>query len=136
MWCWLRFGPKYQFIPFLANLCSSNRDGSNLKLSERYPRNPQTQQYPDPKAIETMSETKDPISIPEGQVKDTTTDTTSREQQNLSVFTVPYPSLALITPIAVNLESVPRSAAGAVNDARDALDDVGNIVVKVTDIDP
>ncbi|EXK26392.1 hypothetical protein FOMG_17006 [Fusarium oxysporum f. sp. melonis 26406] len=75
-----------------------------------------------------MSETKDPISIPEGQVKDTTTDTTSREQQNLSVFTVPYPSLALITPIAVNLESVPRSAAGAVNDARDALDDVGNTV--------
>ncbi|KAK7583262.1 hypothetical protein V3481_012554 [Fusarium oxysporum f. sp. vasinfectum] len=82
-----------------------------------------------------MSETKDPISIPEGQVKDTTTDTTSRKQQNLSVFTVPYPSLALITPIAVNLESVPRSAAGAVNDAGDALDD-GNIVVKVTDIDP
>ncbi|EXA32431.1 hypothetical protein FOVG_16352 [Fusarium oxysporum f. sp. pisi HDV247] len=74
-----------------------------------------------------MSETKDPISIPEGQVKDTTTDTTSREQQNLSVFTVPYPSLALITPIAVNLESVPRSAAGAVNDAGDALDD-GNPV--------
>ncbi|KAL5603946.1 hypothetical protein FOVSG1_006696 [Fusarium oxysporum f. sp. vasinfectum] len=31
-----------------------------------------------------MSETKDPISIPEGQVKDTTTDTTSREQQNFS----------------------------------------------------
>ncbi|EXM14119.1 hypothetical protein FOTG_17461 [Fusarium oxysporum f. sp. vasinfectum 25433] len=78
-----------------------------------------------------MSETKDPISIPEGQVKDTTTDTTSRKQQNLSVFTVPYPSLALITPIAVNLESVPRSAAGAVNDAGDALDD-GNIVVKAT----
>ncbi|KAK2669911.1 hypothetical protein RAB80_014048 [Fusarium oxysporum f. sp. vasinfectum] len=74
-----------------------------------------------------MSETKDPISIPEGQVKDTTTDTTSRKQQNLSVFTVPYPSLALITPIAVNLESVPRSAAGAVNDAGDALDD-GNTV--------
>ncbi|KAL5591102.1 hypothetical protein FOBRF1_014659 [Fusarium oxysporum] len=75
-----------------------------------------------------MSETKDPISIPEGQVKDTTTDTTSREQQNFSVFTVPYPSLALITPIAVNLESVSRSAAGVVNDAGDALDDVGNTV--------
>ncbi|KAH7190251.1 hypothetical protein BKA60DRAFT_643311 [Fusarium oxysporum] len=83
-----------------------------------------------------MSETKDPISIPEGQVKDTTTDTTSREQQSLSVFTVPYPSLALITPIAVNLESVSRSAAGVVNDAGDALDDVGNIVDKITNIDP
>ncbi|KAF9774262.1 hypothetical protein IL306_007770 [Fusarium sp. DS 682] len=82
-----------------------------------------------------MSETKDPISIPEGQVKDTTTDTTSREQQNLSVFTVPYPSFAIITPIAVNLESVPRSAAGVVDDAGDALDDVGNIVGKIADTD-
>ncbi|KAF6515853.1 hypothetical protein HZS61_004594 [Fusarium oxysporum f. sp. conglutinans] len=73
-----------------------------------------------------MSETKDHISIPEAQAKDTTTDTTSREQQNLSAFTVPYPSLALITPIAVNLQSVLRSAAGVVNEAGDALD--GNTV--------
>ena len=52
------------------------------------------------------------------------------------MFTVPYPSLALATPIAVNLESVPRSAAGVVNDAGDALDDVGNIVGKIADTDP
>ncbi|KAK2469338.1 hypothetical protein H9L39_19055 [Fusarium oxysporum f. sp. albedinis] len=75
-----------------------------------------------------MSETKDHISIPEAQAKDTTTDTTSREQQNLSAFTVPYPSLALITPIAVNLQSVLRSAAGVVNEAGDTLDGFGNTV--------
>jgi hypothetical protein len=83
-----------------------------------------------------MSETKDHISIPEAQAKDTTTDTTSRKQQNLSAFTVAYPSLALITPIAVNLQSVPRSAAGVVNEAGDALDGFGNIVGKIADTDP
>ncbi|WJG35816.1 uncharacterized protein FOBCDRAFT_118968, partial [Fusarium oxysporum Fo47] len=65
-----------------------------------------------------MSETKDHISIPEAQAKDTTTDTTSREQQNL-----------------INLQSVLRSAAGVVNEAGDTLDGFGNIVGKIADTD-
>ncbi|KAM5360096.1 hypothetical protein ACJA88_014947 [Fusarium oxysporum] len=55
-----------------------------------------------------MSETKNPSS----QVQDITKDTASKEQESLGAFTVLQPSLVLIVPIAVNLESVPRSGAG------------------------
>jgi hypothetical protein len=82
-----------------------------------------------------MSNTKDPTSIPEGQVKDSTQDTASKEQQTPGAFTILQPSLALIVPIAVNLESVPRSAAGVVNDAGDVLDDAGNTVGHIADPD-
>ncbi|RMJ06893.1 hypothetical protein CDV36_013507 [Fusarium kuroshium] len=82
-----------------------------------------------------MSNTKDPTSIPEGQVKDSTKDTASKEQQTPGAFTILQPSLALIVPIAVNLESVPRSAAGVVNDAGDVLDDAGNTVGHIADPD-
>ncbi|KAM0428550.1 hypothetical protein ACHAPT_006910 [Fusarium lateritium] len=82
-----------------------------------------------------MSNTKDPTSIPEGQVKDSTKDTAPKEQQTPGAFTILQPSLALIVPIAVNLESVPRSAAGVVNDAGDVLDDAGNTVGKIADTD-
>ncbi|EXL39840.1 hypothetical protein FOCG_17575 [Fusarium oxysporum f. sp. radicis-lycopersici 26381] len=68
-----------------------------------------------------MSETKDLSS----QVQDTTKDTASKEQE----------SPVLIVPIAVNLESIPRSGAGVVNDAGDVLDDAGNIVGKIADTD-
>ncbi|KAH7147219.1 hypothetical protein DER46DRAFT_670739, partial [Fusarium sp. MPI-SDFR-AT-0072] len=61
-----------------------------------------------------MSETKDLSS----QVQDTTKDTASKEQES-----------------PVNLESIPRSGAGVVNDAGDVLDDVGNIVGKIADTD-
>ncbi|EWY79484.1 hypothetical protein FOYG_17352 [Fusarium oxysporum NRRL 32931] len=43
--------------------------------------------------------------------------------------------MGLIVPIAVNLESVPRSGAGVLNDAGDVLDDAGNIVDKIADTD-
>jgi hypothetical protein len=78
-----------------------------------------------------MSETKDLPS----QVQDTTKDTASKEQESPGAFTVLQPSLVLIVPIAVNLESVPRSGAGVVNDAGDVLDDAGNIVGKIADTD-
>ncbi|KAH7204915.1 hypothetical protein BKA60DRAFT_685071 [Fusarium oxysporum] len=68
-----------------------------------------------------MSETKDLSS----QVQDTTKDTASKEQE----------SPVLIVPIAVNLESIPRSGAVVVNDAGDVLDDAGNIVGKIADTD-
>ncbi|KAG7413244.1 hypothetical protein Forpi1262_v017060 [Fusarium oxysporum f. sp. raphani] len=61
-----------------------------------------------------MSETKDLSS----QVQDTTKDTASKEQES-----------------PVNLESIPRSGAGVVNDAGDVLDDAGNIVGKIADTD-
>uniref|UniRef100_A0A0D2XT82 Uncharacterized protein n=1 Tax=Fusarium oxysporum (strain Fo5176) TaxID=660025 RepID=A0A0D2XT82_FUSOF len=41
--------------------------------------------------------------------------------------------MGLIVPIAANLESVPRSGAGVLNDAGDVLDDAGNIVEKIAD---
>ncbi|EEU44052.1 uncharacterized protein NECHADRAFT_74068 [Fusarium vanettenii 77-13-4] len=82
-----------------------------------------------------MSNTKDPTSIPEGQVKDSTQDTASKEQQTPGAFTILQPSLALIVPIAVNLESVPRSATGVVNDAGDVLDDAGKTVGHIADTD-
>ncbi|KAK2666827.1 Protein of unknown function DUF3659 [Fusarium oxysporum f. sp. vasinfectum] len=78
-----------------------------------------------------MSETKDLSS----QAQDTTKDTASKEQESPGAFTVLQPSLMLIVPIAVNLESVPRSGAGVVNDAGDVLDDAGNIVGKIADTD-
>ncbi|KAF6515166.1 hypothetical protein HZS61_005072 [Fusarium oxysporum f. sp. conglutinans] len=78
-----------------------------------------------------MSETKDLSS----QVQDTTKDTASKEQESPGAFTVLQPSLVLIVPIAVNLESIPRSGAGVVNDAGDVLDDAGNIVGKIADTD-
>ncbi|KAM0548100.1 hypothetical protein ACHAPJ_010020, partial [Fusarium lateritium] len=78
-----------------------------------------------------MSETKDLSS----QVQDTTQDTASKEQDSPGAFTVLQPSLALIVPIAVNLESVPRSGTGVVNDAGDVLDDAGNTVGKIADTD-
>ncbi|KAH7180161.1 hypothetical protein DER46DRAFT_490703 [Fusarium sp. MPI-SDFR-AT-0072] len=78
-----------------------------------------------------MSETKDLSS----QVQDTIKDTASKEQESPGAFTVLQPSLVLIVPIAVNLESIPRSGAGVVNDAGDVLDDVGNIVGKIADTD-
>ncbi|RSL64276.1 hypothetical protein CEP54_004800 [Fusarium duplospermum] len=88
-----------------------------------------------PSPQKAMSNTKDPTSIPEGQVKDSTKDTASKEQQTPGAFTILQPSLALIVPIAVNLESVPRSAAGVVNDAGDVLDDAGNTVGHIADPD-
>ncbi|KAF4466434.1 hypothetical protein FALBO_6700 [Fusarium albosuccineum] len=81
-----------------------------------------------------MSDTKDPTSIPEGQVKDTTQETAPREQQNPGAFTLLQPSLALIVPIAVNLESVPRTG-GVVNDAGDIVDDAGNTIGRIADTD-
>ncbi|KAF4451221.1 hypothetical protein F53441_5764 [Fusarium austroafricanum] len=69
------------------------------------------------------------------QVQDTTKDTASNQQESPGAFTVPPPSLALIVPIAVNLESVPRSGAGVVNDAGDIIDDAGNTVGKIADTD-
>ncbi|KAM5529073.1 hypothetical protein FOXYSP1_16917 [Fusarium oxysporum f. sp. phaseoli] len=76
-----------------------------------------------------MSETKELSS----QVQDITKDTASKEQESPGAFTVIQPNLVLIVPIAVNLESVPRSGAGVVNDAGDVLDDAGNIVGKIAD---
>ncbi|KAF5022912.1 hypothetical protein F66182_5031 [Fusarium sp. NRRL 66182] len=80
-----------------------------------------------------MSETQDPSK----QVQETTKDTAApnEQQQSQGAFTVPKPSLALIVPVAVNLESVPRSGAGVVNDAGDVLDDSGNTVGKIADTD-
>ncbi|KAF9773356.1 hypothetical protein IL306_008856 [Fusarium sp. DS 682] len=78
-----------------------------------------------------MSETKDLSS----QAQDTTKDTAPKEQESPGAFTVLQPSLMLIVPIAVNLESVPRSGAGVVNDAGDVLDDAGNIIGKIADTD-
>jgi hypothetical protein len=78
-----------------------------------------------------MSDAKDLSS----QVQDTTKDTASKEQESPGAFTVLQPSSVLIVPIAVNLESIPRSGAGVVNDAGDVLDDAGNIVGKIADTD-
>ncbi|EXL65372.1 hypothetical protein FOPG_18400 [Fusarium oxysporum f. sp. conglutinans race 2 54008] len=61
-----------------------------------------------------MSETKDLSS----QVQDTTKNTASKEHESPD-----------------NLESIPRSGAGVVNDAGDVLDDAGNIVGKIADTD-
>ncbi|KAG4266467.1 hypothetical protein FPRO03_01751 [Fusarium proliferatum] len=70
------------------------------------------------------------------QVQDTTKDTaSSKEQESPGAFNSPSPSLALIVPIAVNLESVPRSGAGVVNDAGEVLDDAGKTVGKIADTD-
>ncbi|KAK2938441.1 hypothetical protein FoTM2_001659 [Fusarium oxysporum f. sp. vasinfectum] len=70
------------------------------------------------------------------QVQDTTKDTaSSKEQESPGAFNSPSPSLALIVPIAVNLESVPRSGAGVVNDAGEVLDETGKTVGKIADID-
>ncbi|KAF4958065.1 hypothetical protein FGADI_2695 [Fusarium gaditjirri] len=70
------------------------------------------------------------------QVQDTTKDTaSSKEQESPGAFNSPPPSLALIVPIAVNLESVPRSGAGVVNDAGEVLDDTGKTVGKIADTD-
>ncbi|KAG7421836.1 putative phosphatase [Fusarium oxysporum f. sp. rapae] len=70
------------------------------------------------------------------QVQDTTKDTaSSKEQESPGAFNSPSPSLALIVPIAVNLESVPRSGAGVVNDAGEVLDEAGKTVGKVADTD-
>ncbi|KAF5713727.1 hypothetical protein FMUND_7796 [Fusarium mundagurra] len=70
------------------------------------------------------------------QVQDTTKDTaSSKEQESPGAFNSPSPSLALIVPIAVNLESVPRSGAGVVNDAGEVLDDTGKTVGKIADTD-
>src|SRR6478735_6415441 len=78
-----------------------------------------------------MSETKDLSS----QAQDTTKDTASKEQESPGAFTVLQPSLVLIVPIAVNLESIPRSGAGVVNDAGEVLDDAGKTVGKIADPD-
>ncbi|KAL5611076.1 hypothetical protein FOBRF1_007193 [Fusarium oxysporum] len=78
-----------------------------------------------------MSETKDLSS----QVQDTTKGTASKEQESPGAFTVLQPSLVLIVPIAVNLESIPRSGAGVVNDAGEVLDDAGKTVGKIADPD-
>ncbi|KAI3572577.1 hypothetical protein IWW34DRAFT_891219 [Fusarium oxysporum f. sp. albedinis] len=78
-----------------------------------------------------MSETKDLSS----QVQDTTKNTASKEHESPGAFTVLQLSLVLIVPIADNLESIPRSGAGVVNDAGDVLDDAGNIVGKIADTD-
>ncbi|KAL5585732.1 hypothetical protein FOVSG1_013424 [Fusarium oxysporum f. sp. vasinfectum] len=78
-----------------------------------------------------MSETKDLSS----QVQDTTKDTASKEQESPGAFTVLQPSLVLIVPNAVNLESIPRSGAGVVNDAGEVLDDAGKTVGKIADPD-
>ncbi|KAH7270822.1 uncharacterized protein BKA55DRAFT_533405 [Fusarium redolens] len=70
------------------------------------------------------------------QVQDTTKDTaSSKEQESPGAFNSPSPSLALIVPIAVNLESVPRSGAGVVNDAGEVLDDAGKTIGKIADPD-
>ncbi|KAG5805170.1 hypothetical protein H9Q74_010448 [Fusarium xylarioides] len=70
------------------------------------------------------------------QVQDTTKDTaSSKEQESPGAFNSPSPSLALIVPIAVNLESVPRSGAGVVNDSGEVLDDAGKTVGKIADTD-
>ncbi|PNP59904.1 hypothetical protein FNYG_14766 [Fusarium nygamai] len=65
-----------------------------------------------------MSKAKDSTAITEEQSEDTKKGTASREQQN-----------------PVNLESVPRSVAGVVNNAGDILGDAGNIIGKIADID-
>ncbi|KAL5611151.1 hypothetical protein FOBRF1_007268 [Fusarium oxysporum] len=65
-----------------------------------------------------MSKTKDSTAVTEAQFEDTKKGTASREQQN-----------------PVNLESVPRSVAGVVNNTGDVLDDAGNIIGKIADID-
>ncbi|KAM5385300.1 hypothetical protein ACJZ2D_001261 [Fusarium nematophilum] len=102
-------------------------------------RNPQNSRYPEQAAHareqaqqqqHSMSNLKDPTSV-EGQVKDATKDTAPQEQPG--AFTLLQPSLALIVPIAVNLESVPRTGAGVVNDAGEVLDDAGNVVGKIAD---
>ncbi|KAH7494498.1 hypothetical protein FOMA001_g227 [Fusarium oxysporum f. sp. matthiolae] len=70
------------------------------------------------------------------QVQDTTKDTaSSKEQESPGAFNSPSPSLALIVPIAVNLESVPRSGAGVVNDAGEVLDEAGKTIGKIADTD-
>ncbi|EGU88726.1 hypothetical protein FOXB_00755, partial [Fusarium oxysporum f. sp. conglutinans Fo5176] len=65
-----------------------------------------------------MSKAKDSTAITEEQSEDTKKGTASREQQN-----------------PVNLESVPRSVTGVVNNAGDILGDAGNIIGKIADID-
>ncbi|KAH7184371.1 hypothetical protein BKA60DRAFT_426241, partial [Fusarium oxysporum] len=68
-----------------------------------------------------MSKTKDSTAIPEGQIEDMKEGTAFREQQNPA-------ELVLIILIGINLESVPRSVAGSVNNAGDVSDDAGNII--------
>ncbi|KAF5676637.1 hypothetical protein FHETE_2133 [Fusarium heterosporum] len=68
------------------------------------------------------------------QVQDTTKDTAHSEQNSPGASNGSPPSLALIVPIAVN-DSVPRSAAGVVNDSGDVLDDAGKTVGKIADTD-
>ncbi|KAH6999561.1 hypothetical protein EDB80DRAFT_724883 [Ilyonectria destructans] len=76
---------------------------------------------------------QNPLSIPGGWNKDTPRDTPAEERSNPGASSVPSPYIALIIPLAVDTESVPRSGVGVVSDAGDVVDEAGKTVGKVTD---
>ncbi|KAK7417802.1 hypothetical protein QQZ08_011498 [Neonectria magnoliae] len=71
-------------------------------------------------------------SIPGGWNKDTPKDTPAEEQSNPSTSSVPSPYLALIIPVAVESQSVPRSGVGVVSETGDIVDDAGKSVGKIS----
>lgn len=76
---------------------------------------------------------QNPLSIPGGWNKDTPRDTPAEEKSNPGASSVPSPYLALIIPLAVDTQSVPRSGVGVVGETGDVVDEAGKTVGKITD---
>ncbi|KAH8714602.1 hypothetical protein BGZ61DRAFT_531210 [Ilyonectria robusta] len=76
---------------------------------------------------------QNPLSIPGGWNKDTPRDTPAEEKSNPGASSLPSPYLALIIPLAVDTESVPRSGVGVVGETGDVVDETGKTVGEITD---
>ncbi|KAF7552928.1 hypothetical protein G7Z17_g4006 [Cylindrodendrum hubeiense] len=77
---------------------------------------------------------QNPLSIPGGWNKDTPRDTPAEEKSNPgSSSSVPSPYLALIIPVTVDSQSVPRSNVGVVSETGDVVDEAGKNIGKVAE---
>ncbi|KAL6409072.1 hypothetical protein AUP68_05441 [Ilyonectria robusta] len=76
---------------------------------------------------------QNPLSIPGGWNKDTPRDTPLEEKSNPGASSVLSPCLALIIPIVVETQSVPRSSVGVVSETGDVVNETGKSVGKISE---